>query len=144
MKIINKDLLTVDSGIICHQVNCQKTMGSGIAKSIRDKWPHVYEVYSKFMANEPDFARLGHALPVPINNDLAVVNIFGQLYYGGDGKRYTDYGALNIAFEIMKTSKREGKVYFPYKFGCDRGGGDWNIVSKMIDYYFPDAIVCKL
>ena len=33
--------------IICHQVNCQGVMGSGIAKQVREKYPNVYNSYKK-------------------------------------------------------------------------------------------------
>ena len=39
------NLLESDCDYICHQVNCQGKMNSGIAKSIRDKWPVVYNNY---------------------------------------------------------------------------------------------------
>ena len=41
----NGNLLESGCDIICHQVNCQKVMGSGIAKQIREKWPIVYYDY---------------------------------------------------------------------------------------------------
>jgi hypothetical protein len=157
MKIIEKDILTVESGIICQQVNCQGKMNSGLAKSIREKWPVVYNEYNKYISKiEENEGRenasirlLGDILPVRLGKSLVICNIFGQLNYGYDGQRYTDYGALKLAFEtILKfeyawTPERQN-IYFPYNFGCDRGGADWNIVSKMIEYYFPNAIICKL
>ena len=39
------DLLKIDNGIICHQVNAMGKMGAGIALSIRKKWPVVYNDY---------------------------------------------------------------------------------------------------
>ena len=78
--------------------------------------------------------------------DLLVCNIFGQFNYGGGNIRYTDYCALNNAFRDLRgwldITKIDG--YFPYLFGCGLANGDWAIVSKMIDFYFPNAIICKL
>ena len=31
--------------VICHQVNCQGKMASGIAKQIRNTYPQVYDAY---------------------------------------------------------------------------------------------------
>ena len=39
------NLLDAPVDYICHQVNCQGRMGSGIAKQIKKRWPRVYEVY---------------------------------------------------------------------------------------------------
>lgn len=153
IKIIEKDILTVDRGIICQQVNCQGVMGSGLAKSIRDKWPIVYEAYSDFCNKfKNDFKLLGRVNEIDVKVDnktgapiIIIANIFGQLNYGYDGKRYTDYDALVKAFEYYEfANKFKMPIYFPYNFGCDRGGADWEIVSKIIAYYFPDAIICKL
>lgn len=148
MKIIEKDILTVESGIIVQQVNCQGKMNSGLAKAIRDKWPVVYEDYINSYNTEKSwpFDLLGHIKITGILKDLYVCNIFGQLNFGYDGKRYTDYCALNEAFKELfnRAGYYDRQVYFPERFGCDRGGADWNIVGKMIDYYFPNAIICKL
>lgn len=146
MKIINKDILTVESGVIVQQVNCQGVMGSGLAKSIKDKWPIVYTEYLKFSDGwHYDFQRLGMTNLVHVSDSLTIANCFGQLNYGYDGKRYTDYAALNDCFCFLSSRVAElGTIYFPLNFGCDRGGADWKIVSKMIDFYFPNAIICKL
>lgn len=143
MKIIEKDILTVEKGIICQQVNCQGKMNSGLAKQIREKWTVVYDEYIKLFKNKQDFQLLGERLYVNVKPNLWVCNIFGQLNYGYDKNRYTDYGALRQAFENMEYIS-DLQFYFPYNFGCDRGGGDWKIISKMIEFYFPDAIICKL
>ena len=42
---VKGNLLESDCNYICHQVNCQGRMGSGIAGQIREKWPIVYEMY---------------------------------------------------------------------------------------------------
>jgi hypothetical protein len=153
MNTIMKDILTVKKGIICQSVNCQGVMGSGVALAIRKKWPVVYTHY-KAQCDTFDrfkFRLLGHVDVIDVDKNLQVANIFGQLSYGVDGKRYTDYGALNRAFMTLDNSlpvnnnlKFIDQIYFPYFFGCDRGGGDWIIITEMIEYYFPDAIFCKL
>ena len=147
MKIIEKDILTVEKGIICQSVNCQGKMNSGLAKQIREKYPEVYERYLKLYQSTPfDFLLLGHEQIIHIGDSLLICNIFGQLNFGYDGKRYTDYGSLQKAFNCLfeMEALNNYQFYFPFNFGCDRGGADWNIVSKMIDYYFPEAIICKL
>ncbi len=144
MKIITKDILTVESGMIFSQVNCQKVMGAGLAKQIRDKWPIVFDEYIQFSNSwNTDFERLGQCNVVKVKEGLFVVNCFGQLHYGKDKHRYTDYAALNQIFRKLGRDKKD-YIYFPYLFACGLAGGDWEIVSKMIDYYFPNAIICKL
>ena len=45
---VKGNLLDSDCDYICHQVNCQGVMGSGIARQIRERWPRVYDGYKNF------------------------------------------------------------------------------------------------
>lgn len=148
MKIIQKDILTVESGCILHGCNAQRTMGSGVALALKNKYPIIFEKYCELCDSLPlDFLRLGRFNFAKVNENLSVVNIISQLHYGYDGKRYSDYAAINEAFSGIRADinfMKNNQVYLPYKIFSDRGGADWNIVSKMIDFYFPNAIICKL
>jgi O-acetyl-ADP-ribose deacetylase (regulator of RNase III) len=48
VNIVDGDILNAKENIICHQVNCQGVMGSGLAKQIKNKYPNVYAKYKKF------------------------------------------------------------------------------------------------
>jgi O-acetyl-ADP-ribose deacetylase (regulator of RNase III) len=158
MQVVTKDILTVEKGIICQQVNCQGAMGSGIAKAIRDKWPIVYESYRDYVRlhKSKGVSVLGNMDAVNVSdydandkclNNKWVANLFGQEFYGNDGKQYTSYEAFDNALSVLASfciHKKYPDVYFPYLIGCGLGGGDWKIVSKMIEFYFPNAIICKL
>ena len=76
MNMIEKDITTVESGFILHGVNCQRTMGSGVAKAIRAKWPKLYKEYKNTIP------MLGKVQLIHINADLWVINCFTQEYYG--------------------------------------------------------------
>lgn len=154
MQIINKDITTIESGTIVHQVNCQGVMGSGVALAIKNKWPQVYASYLEFYkyeveVNERDL--LGRIDICPINEELSVVNLFGQLDYRsalGSTTKFTSYGAWEKGLENLLVAKIydkiSGPIYMPYLIGCDRGGGNWEILSRMIDDVFPNVIFCKL
>lgn len=147
IKIIKQDITTVETGIIVHQVNCQGVMGSGVAKSIKDRWNVVEKEYKQFIKNSYD-SLLGHSNIVKVKSYLYVVNFFGQDFYGVE-KRHTDYDAWKIGMPRLKKLINNDnlvdlKVYFPYNVGCDRGGGDFSIISAIINENFPDAIFCKL
>ena len=100
----NGDLLESECDYICHQVNCQGKMNSGIAKSIREKWPIVFQNYiAKCEAAEKSAVELygcyemapcgsdlllGNIQFVPLWTDFekdikhqSVVNLFAQQYY---------------------------------------------------------------
>lgn len=122
-------------------------MGSGLALAIKTKWPVVEIAYKEFFSNYPnDFNLLGKHQLVKVGDNLHVCNIFGQYEYG-TYQRQTDYAALNIVFSELSVQMAKNPYchyYFPFKFGCDRGGGDWKIVTRMLTYYLPTAIMCKL
>ena len=49
IKIIDGDLFTTNAKIICHQVNCQGEMNTGVAQQVKEKFPHIYEEYKGYV-----------------------------------------------------------------------------------------------
>lgn len=41
----NGDMFTSGAKFLCHQVNCMGKMGSGIARTVREKFPNAYHDY---------------------------------------------------------------------------------------------------
>lgn len=147
VKIVTGCLLDAfDKGVvdvIGHVVNCQGKMNSGIAKSIRERYPKVYEQYmelsGKFTPKEllstAQFVEFGYPF------DKEVWNLFAQLNYGYDGKKYLDDKALDNCLWVMSEQlylEGNSVVGFPFKMGSDRAGGDWNYVLDRIEFYFKD------
>jgi len=143
------NLLDVTKGIIVHGCNCQGVMGSGVAKSIRDKWPSVYNAYNDHYNFEG--LHLGDTIPVcgerntnsihiskythQLPEELIVVNAMTQYEYGGvKGVVYVDYDAVAACFSCIKLLARDTglPVHFPL-IGCGLANGDWNIVSEIIE-----------
>ena len=115
---------------ICHQVNCQGRMGSGIAKQIRERWPIVYDSYVQVASS----VWLGCVQKVVVDiSQKTVINMFAQEYYGYDGKRYTSYDAFWACLGGIRDSVPKGsKIGFPAKIGCGLGGANWEVISTMI------------
>ena len=140
------DLLTSDCDYICHQVNCQGKMNSGIAKSIREKWPVVYNNYMikcndtiVTVGHSPDM--LGDIQVVDLYEynvmpefKQSVINMFAQQHYGYDGRRYTSYDAFWNCLNLIKQAVPKGKkIGFPGRIGCVRGGANWDVIYEMIN-----------
>ena len=144
------NLLDAPVDYICHQVNCQGRMGSGIAKQIKERWPVVYDQYiAAFKEREEEIVKLcgqwetqidvsetflGHLQQIPVNDTQTVINMFAQQWYGYDGKRYTSYDAFWACLGGIKDSVPKGsKIGFPYKIGCGLGGANWPVIFQMIN-----------
>lgn len=147
MQEIEQDILTVTSGVICQQVNCRGVMGSGIAASIRAKWPVVYDSYASVCKDARPDRLLGNMNIVEVGTGLYVCNLFGQLTYGRDPIIYTDYEALYSALIQLRDSCKGMHIYFPHRIGCGLANGNWDRVKKIIEYVFRYAdneiTVCK-
>jgi len=134
------NILDVQTGIICQQVNAQGVMGSGFAKAVREKYPQVWTDYSTFIGapytqkqNGLDF--LGQVCWVQIQTGLWIANIVGQQFFGREiGRRYTSYDALDLGFGKVGMFARTLNlpVHYPL-IGCGLAQGDWTIVSAIID-----------
>lgn len=143
------NLLDANVDYITHQVNCQGVMGSGIAKQIRDRWPHVYDEYKWFLDCSKNIWKkpaLGRLHAVYENPDLApncrvIINFFSQYHYLPRNVVNTDYDAFRSCCEELRTiigSHRDRVIGFPYKIGCGLAGGDWTIVESIISTVFED------
>lgn len=147
VEYVKGDIFDTDCDVICHQVNCKSVMGSGIAYTIRNKYPKVYTSYKKYCDMLHD-KLLGCIQPVECD-DIIIVNLFSQDDYGREkGRVYTDYDALDSCLEKLYNYCSIGNynLAIPYRMSCRLAGGDWNIVKGMIDKYFKedDFIYCKI
>jgi O-acetyl-ADP-ribose deacetylase (regulator of RNase III) len=135
------DIIHIDANaVICHQVNCQNVMGSGIAKQIRKEFPRAYQAYMQ----KTDW-KLGDCQIVRVTDYGWVANLAGQDNFGTE-TRHTEYSALRTALRTARDFAKANQLglYLPHGIGCGLAGGSWEIVSDMIAEIAPDAIICKL
>ena len=148
IKHIKCDIFESGADVILHQVNCQGIMGSGIAKQVKAKYPNVFLSYKKICDGFSDKKKLlGMGQCVRTDDGKFIVNLFAQENFGYDGKCYTDYKALKKCLEQVRDYPMfdEQIIAIPYLMGCHRGGGDWNVVYKMIEEVFKDndVLICE-
>lgn len=165
---INKDILTVNKGVIVHSVNCIGGVG-GLAGAIGRKWPvNAGEYRSHIRCQESPIMLLGSVFEVNVAHNIVVANLFGQNNVGTN-ERQTEYSALiagfkriaNTTFYSAEMQTRNcgwpigiideyvelSDIYIPYKIGCGLGGADWKIVEKIIHEVFDSShfnvYICK-
>lgn len=132
---IQGNLLDSNVNYICYQVNCQKVMGTDIAKQIADRWPQVKADY------QSNNSTLGNISMTLVGEKQAVINMYAQYNFGTD-KRHTDYEAFyNCLEKIHAVTKDTSIIGFPYGIGCGLGGADWDIIEKMIEKVLFDREV---
>ena len=129
MKIIYKkgNLIHASEGVIAHGCNNRGVMGSGVARAIRDAYPEAYDIYKKFYK----LHGLELGMIICHYGKPHVVNCITQNGFGKDGKQYVDYAAIRKCMRTIN-SARYFEVAMP-KIGAGLGGGDWNVISKIIE-----------
>jgi O-acetyl-ADP-ribose deacetylase (regulator of RNase III) len=145
VEVIEGDLLEAFASgevrTIGHCCNAQGVMGSGIAKSIKERFPEAFNNYK--LAHDKEGLILGSTVPALIVKRRGVLpgvihNLIGQEFYGTNRIRYVNYGALGEALSNMAFTTSSLDAGFPYLMACHRAGGDWTIVREMIEFYFKN------
>ena len=141
MKIIEADILTVQSGFILHQANCRGKHGAGLARALSSKWPDRFIVYRDFCKS---FGERGAGCSILAGKDPSIVHVLGQVEIG----KATDYSLVEKAISDFNRQRQYRfshlPVAIPHLMGCGIGGGDWSIYSEILEFYLPDATVYRL
>jgi len=144
-KEINGDLIklakTGEFDLIVHGCNCFCTMGSGIAKQIKEEFPRAFHADSKTIRG--DITKLGNYTfadeDVPKGGYIMgenewvkcrIVNCYTQYAFGTE-KIQLDYEALKLCLRKINWEYRGKHIGLP-EIGCKLAGGDWNIVREII------------
>ena len=134
-------LKEVTHGIIVHGCNARGVMGGGIAKQVKETYPEVYSKYRILCIDESfEYSSdlLGCIVPVRVNPNLIIINAITQDGYG-DGRRQVNYDAVaECFFRITKDTMFTGlPIHYPM-IGAGLGGGNWNIISTIINETLQD------
>jgi hypothetical protein len=145
MKEIKQNILDIEKGVICHQVNCQRIAGAGLAAQIAQKYPG----WLKHFKSENPF--LGSCIFYKANKELFIASIYGQKnfgsVYGRNGKKrqFTNYDALSNGLGLVNSLvSSDFDIYIPKGIGCGLGGGSWEIVYQILQTVIPRAIIVEM
>lgn len=143
MREIKGDLLEFfENGFldaIGHCCNCRSNMGAGIAKSIKLNFPEAWDADKRLITSSEE--RLGRYSSAEFGCGI-IFNLYGQFGYGAG--RQVNYEALYTALVGMRdhlsflSSKTTWRVGFPKLMASALAGGDWRIVSAMIESVFDE------
>ena len=141
--IVRGDILDAKEYIIVQNVNAQGVMGAGLALSLRNKYPEMFESYRRHCntPNRNELLGTVHKYFVISENinkpDKVIMNIVGQLRYGR-GSLQLDYTAFERGVvEVASFARRMYKTTaISYRIGCGLAGGDWSKVSAILNRHF--------
>lgn len=124
--------------VIVHGCNCFCAMGGGIARTIREKFPEAYAADLKTIEGDRD--KLGNFTLATVNrngHEITIVNGYTQFDFLGDGV-LVDYHAVRKLFARIKKEFPGKRIGYP-KIGAGLAGGDWQILSAIIDQELADV-----
>jgi len=148
MITIEGNLLAIKQGFICHQVGYQGISTSHLAKGLKIIWPRIYNDY--ITAFRRGDLKLGEVIFTTVrNNKLYVASLCAQGDENHIDGRSTDYPAVGCCLRKVKDwyeiiGLKRLPIYIPHKMGCDRAGGNWKVVKRIIRREMPNAIIVKL
>lgn len=138
--------------VIAHGCNCFSIMGAGIAVAMAktfgcDTFPMEFDHDHMGKLGNVDYQTIAigpsavYTITSETNLDndiyeLTVVNAYTQFNPGKD----LDYNAMALAFKKMNHYFKGQHIGLP-QIGCGIAGGDWNVVSKLIQRELKDCNV---
>ncbi|BCB22181.1 macro domain-containing protein [Bosea sp. ANAM02] len=138
------DLFAGDEAVIAHGCNALGKMGKGFAYALAERYPKAKEAYLEHGAKNG--YRLGEVIPW-LGPGRKVLHLIVQQRIrqktDPKGIQYVDYRAVESAFEMIERGaarhieRKEGFFYddprlaIP-RIGADLGGGDWNVIERII------------
>ena len=131
LKYIKGDLVRDaerDFDVIGHGCNCYCTMGAGIALAVKNKWPEAYAVDRASVFADKN--KLG-TYTKWVGKDITIINMYTQWDFKGSDVK-ADYNAIKNSLRAMKEEFSGKKIGLPL-IGAGLAGGDWNVISKIIE-----------
>ena len=143
VKIIKGNIFNLmnEGDFFVHQTNCFGIMGGGIARTVRELFPKTYLSYNLKCQTRNKKELLGTALiikDVYKGMNINMCNCFGQFDCGTFNGPATQYDKLKSAFiEVREAASiSNSRIIMPYYIGCGLAGGDWEVVSEIIEEVF--------
>ena len=129
--------------VIVHGCNCQHTMGSGIAKEIRARYPVAYKADCEYMMDEdwrryPPVFKLGNYSMAPVYGQgrtlFTIINAYTQLNYLPRGVDHFEYDSFNLILRKLAVTYPDKRFGFPY-IGMGLAGGNGFRIQNMLQEF---------
>lgn len=152
IRFVKGNLLSAKEGLIIHGCNDIGVMGAGVALSIKNKWPIVYQKYRKWFHETicddiyeeyEIFFQLGELQIVPVGDKIWVGNGLTQKGIATLENQYSKLGIPPIRYEAVRDvlvnanifcERYNTQLHMP-RIGCGLAGGKWDKIFPMIEKY---------
>lgn len=123
--------------IVVQGCNCFNTMGGGIAREIRERYPHVAKIDAETVRG--DYTKLGtwtdaKARPEDVTLSwFVIINAYTQ-YNMSTGEDVFEYTAFQLILQKLVHEYPGQRFGFPY-IGMGLAGGDKDIIMPMLEWF---------
>lgn len=119
--------------IIVHGCNCKNTMGSGIAKQIKDRYPEAYRADTEYSKNILPYHRLGNFSRAKVGS-FTIINAYTQYDYLPRGQDHFEYASFAVILQKLAHYWGDYNFGFPY-IGMGLAGGDSDRIFDMLEEF---------
>ena len=139
IQFVSGDLFRNEHSVraFAHGCNCQGSMGAGIAKTFRAKYPEMYEEYRRRCKADPREFNLGDCWLWKADDQPWVFNLGTQ---EGIWRARASYEAIEEALGKMRTqadAEDVASIAIP-RIGVGYGGLSWKKVRMIVEKVFAD------
>ena len=136
MKIVIGNLIDLaeqgEFNISVQGCNCFETMGSGIAREIKARYPAAYDADLKY-SSAGDYHKLGD-YSVMLGKQFNIINAYTQYGFNRDGAGADvfEYDSFKLILQKLAHFYPTSKFGFPL-IGCGLAGGDKDRIVGMLE-----------
>jgi O-acetyl-ADP-ribose deacetylase (regulator of RNase III) len=126
-----------DARSLAHGCNCQGSMGAGVARTFRSRYPEMYEEYRRRCKAEPRLFNLGDCWLWKADDRPCVFNLGTQ---EGFWRSRASYEAIETSLREMRRladSLGVTSIAIP-RIGVGYGGLSWKKVRAIVEAVFGD------
>ena len=124
--------------IIVHGCNCQNTMGSGIAKQIKEQYPEAFQVDYAYdlVVRDTRYNKLGNYSKAKVysGSNFTIVNAYTQFNYLPRGEDHFEYASFAVILQKLEHFYGNYDFGFPY-IGMGLAGGDSERILDMLEQF---------
>jgi O-acetyl-ADP-ribose deacetylase (regulator of RNase III) len=123
--------------VVVQGCNCWNTMGRGIAREIRQRYPIVAAVDAQTMKG--DYTKLGNWTVGRATDNFLIINAYTQYNMGTDEDVF-EYTAFQLILQKLVKLYGDKRIGLPY-IGMGLAGGDKETIMTMIEWFAEQVIV---